>query len=94
MSSSFWSCDPSVGVSLRLGTSGPASEQPVSIIEMLQKTVESYGHCLALSVKRRGEWRQWNYEEYYQDCVTAAKAFIKVTIHSHKYMVEVVKFLL
>ena len=77
-SGKHWSCDPSIGVSLRIGNSGVSAEKPLTVVEMFQRTAARYGYCLALSVKRFGVWQQWTYDDYYRDCVTVAKAFIKV----------------
>ena len=78
LSSRYWSCDPSVGVSIRMTSEGTSPLEQLTVIEMLQKTVKYNGDCLALAVKRFGMWRKWTYEEYYHNCITAARAFIKV----------------
>lgn len=80
----FWSCDPSVSVSLRVEKSGPSSVPPMTVLELFQKVVQEYGTHLALAVKRAGMWKKWTYAEYYDTCVTVAKAFIKVKeIYQH-----------
>ena len=78
LSSRYWSCDPSVGVDLRIGSSGKSSSDPMTVIQMFQQTVKDYGDCLALAVKRLGMWKKWTYSEYYHNCIIAARSFIKV----------------
>ena len=78
LSSPFWSCDPSVGVTLRIGSSGAVAETPETILDVFHRTLGENGDKLALSVKRAGRWKQWTYQQYYEDCITVAKAFIKV----------------
>ena len=78
MCSKYWSCDPSVGVTLQVGESGPSTATPMTVTQVFQQTVKDYGNCLALAVKRAGIWKKWTYQQYYHSCITAAKAFIKV----------------
>ena len=39
-----------------------------------------YSEHVALTVKRAGEWRQWTYRKYHDECVTVAKAMIAVSV--------------
>lgn len=78
VSSSFWTTDPSQRVKLRLGENNAALEKPQTLIELFLSTLEHFGNHRALAVKRVGEWRFWTYEDYYRDCITAAKGFIAV----------------
>lgn len=51
---------------------------PITVIRMLEYTVESSANKIALGVKRDGKWRNWTYSEYYEEVRCAAKSFIKV----------------
>ena len=78
VSSTFWSCDPSVGVTIQMGTEGAAADKPLTIIDLFHRTVTENGDCIALAYKRAGQWKEINYSQYYELSITIAKAFIKV----------------
>ena len=78
ISSTFWSCDPSIGVTIQVGASGAAAEAPETVLDIFHRTLMENGNSLALAVKRAGQWCHWNYLDYYDECIKVAKAFIKV----------------
>ena len=49
---------------------------PLSVPTMLKNTYQKYPTNTAMAVKRNGKWITWNYEEYYEQSIIAAKAFI------------------
>ncbi|XP_019857705.1 PREDICTED: long-chain-fatty-acid--CoA ligase ACSBG2-like [Amphimedon queenslandica] len=83
VSSTFWSCDPSVGVTIQLGTEGAAAEKPITIIDMFHRTVTENGGSVALAYKRAGQWKEINYTQYYEMSLTIAKAFIKLGLEPY-----------
>ena len=78
MQSEWWTDRPDQPVKIRFGESGAASEGTETVVQLFEKTVMGYGEHVALAVKRVGEWRQWTYKKYYNECVTIAKAMIEV----------------
>ena len=78
MQSEWWTDRPDKPVQIRFGEKHPTSEPSETVSQLFERVVGSHGEHPALAVKRAGEWRQWNYREYYDNCRTAAKAFIKV----------------
>ena len=48
---------------------------------MFERITAAYGEHPALAVKRHGEWKEWTYHKYYDDCVIAAKALIEVHVN-------------
>ena len=77
-STSEWSCDPSVGITLNIGNRGASAEPPQTVLDMFHETLSCYGDNLALAAKRAGQWQQWTYTDYYHESITVAKALIKV----------------
>ena len=65
--------------------------QPISVWTMLNQTVDRNPDGIALAVKRKDKWEKWTYQQYRDDIITVAKAFIKLglkpfhsgTIHKH-----------
>lgn len=70
------SWDSHVPVKLRMEESGPGSVEPVLVQTMLKRAVEENAHHYAVSIKRDGEWKNWTYEQYYQDLLVVGKAFL------------------
>ena len=77
----FHTSDPSEGIDIAMGESGLAAEEPITVGEMVQRTVVRVPHHVALRYKvgQGGGWRDVSYMEYYQQCISAAKAFLKVS---------------
>ena len=78
--SDFWTTSPEKHITIRFGSTGPSAEPAETVIAMLERTVIGYGEHTALAVKRHGEWQQWTYKKYQEDCMIIAKAMIEVGI--------------
>ena len=76
--SEWWTDQPDKPVSIRYDTSPATSEVPETVLQLFQRTVASHGDHYATGVKRQGEWRMATYQQYFEQCCTAAKAFIEV----------------
>lgn len=74
----LWSTSKDMAVRLRMESSGPASETPITIHQMFLETVESYGDQRALASKEDGQWVYLTWRQYYDECRAAAKSFLKV----------------
>uniref|UniRef100_A0A8C9VXM2 long-chain-fatty-acid--CoA ligase n=1 Tax=Scleropages formosus TaxID=113540 RepID=A0A8C9VXM2_SCLFO len=79
----LWSSARDQPVQLRMVSSGPGSETPMTIMQMFQETVGSYGHLPALVAKQQGQWETLTYHEYYQQCRAAAKSFLKLGLERY-----------
>jgi long-subunit acyl-CoA synthetase (AMP-forming) len=74
----FWATKSDSAIKLRIGDNKNTNPTPITVIQLLEKTVKSAANRIALGVKRDGKWRNWTYSEYYEEVRTAAKSFIKV----------------
>ncbi|XP_063685057.1 long-chain-fatty-acid--CoA ligase ACSBG2-like isoform X2 [Bolinopsis microptera] len=78
MTSKHWTADPDGEVQIKKTLSGPSSVPPRTIHDVFLATVTAHKDSPALKVKRTKGWATWTYNQYYNDCSTAAKAFIKL----------------
>ncbi|XP_034036051.1 long-chain-fatty-acid--CoA ligase ACSBG2 isoform X2 [Thalassophryne amazonica] len=74
----LWTTQGNGEVKLRMGDSGLAAEPSLTIHQMFTSSVECFGNCTALSWKEGDQQKTLNYREYYQECRTAAKGFLKL----------------
>ncbi|XP_060788739.1 long-chain-fatty-acid--CoA ligase ACSBG2-like [Neoarius graeffei] len=81
--SALWTSQRDGEVKLRMGDSGPAAEAPLTVNQLFTRTVERFGDRLALSWKEGEEWREMSYKDYYKDCRTAAKSFLKLGLQRY-----------
>ncbi|MFT7796920.1 long-chain-fatty-acid-CoA ligase ACSBG2-like [Arapaima gigas] len=79
----LWSTARDQPVQLRVVSSGPGSETPMTVMQMFQETVANYGHLPALVYKQQGQWEMLTYKEYYQQCRMAAKSFLKLGLERY-----------
>lgn len=70
-------------VKIQLTTEGPASSKPLSIPTVFADTVKKLPNHPALAVKRDKQWKQWTYQEYSNDVMKVAKAFIKLGLEPY-----------
>ena len=77
--STQWSCDIHTTLPLRIGKEGYAAASPITVGELFRKIRDSYPDNVALSWKDGDEWKKMTYFEYYNECVRAAKSFLKVS---------------
>ena len=77
-----WSCDINTTVPLQIGKEGYAAAPPITVGELFRKIRDSYPDNVALSWKDGDEWKKKTYVEYYNECVRAAKSFLKVSVLS------------
>lgn len=72
-----WSLAPNKGVDLAI-ESGVASAEPQTVGQMFQDTLRNWPTRQALMSKENGVWNPVTYEQYYANCLGAAKSFKKV----------------
>ena len=65
-----------------MSDTGPGAAVAISIPTLFYETVRKCPNALALAHKRNGEWVKWNYQQYYDDVIRAAKSFIKVNLYT------------
>jgi len=63
---------------IQLSSDGKAAIPPKTVMEVFTKMSKKYPERVALSVKRDGQWKKWNYKQYYEDTLKAATAFVKL----------------
>uniref|UniRef100_A0AAY4DXX4 Long-chain-fatty-acid--CoA ligase ACSBG2 n=1 Tax=Denticeps clupeoides TaxID=299321 RepID=A0AAY4DXX4_9TELE len=74
----LWTAQRDGQVRLRMGESGVAAEPPATVNQVFASAVERFGSCTAFGWKDGEAWKVMNYREYYQQCRTAAKGFLKL----------------
>lgn len=65
-------------VKLRLEATGPASDKPILVHDLLKEAAEKSPDAIALGQKVNGEWQTYNYKQYYSIVKQVARAFIKL----------------
>ncbi|XP_019731753.1 long-chain-fatty-acid--CoA ligase ACSBG2-like isoform X3 [Hippocampus comes] len=79
----LWSADGEGAVRLRMEESGPAADAPRTVHQMFLETVEAFGERPAVASKEDGRWRTLTWAQYYRECRTAAKSFIKLGLERY-----------
>lgn len=70
-------------VKIRKAKDWPANRDVLSLPTLVKKQCESGGPATALAVKRDGSWKKWSYNQYYEEVVWTAKAFIALGLEPH-----------
>ncbi|KAM9821992.1 long-chain-fatty-acid--CoA ligase ACSBG2-like [Syngnathus typhle] len=79
----LWTTSKQGAVRLRMEESGPAADIPVTVHQMFLGTVEAFGDHPALASKKDGQWETLTWRQYYQQCRTAAKSFMKLGLERY-----------
>ncbi|KAL4608362.1 long-chain-fatty-acid-CoA ligase ACSBG2 isoform X1 [Arapaima gigas] len=79
----MWTCRGDGEVKLRLSDSGPASVPPLTVHQLFCRAVERFGDYTALAWKQGEQWSKLTYKEYYQQCRTVAKGFLKLGLERY-----------
>lgn len=74
----LWATSKNHAVQLRMESSGPGSETPMTVHQMFLETVEQSGDFLALASKEGDQWVHLSWRQFYDQCRTAAKSFLKL----------------
>ncbi|XP_015241709.1 long-chain-fatty-acid--CoA ligase ACSBG2 isoform X2 [Cyprinodon tularosa] len=74
----LWTTHRDGEVKLRVGDSGVAAEEPLTVNQMFAAAAERFGDFTALGWKEGEQQKTLTYKEYYQACRTAAKGFLKL----------------
>ncbi|XP_058245610.1 long-chain-fatty-acid--CoA ligase ACSBG2 isoform X2 [Hemibagrus wyckioides] len=81
--SALWTCQRDGEVKLRMGESGPAAEPPLTVNQLFTHAVEKYGNQTALGWKEGEHWKKITFGDYYKECRTAAKSFLKLGLQRY-----------
>jgi long-chain-fatty-acid--CoA ligase ACSBG len=79
----IWTDDPSIELPIRVTTgdaSDPGSLTPCTLHVRFQDTVRQHGQYPALKVKRGGVWREWTYNQYYEDARRFGRACLSPAV--------------
>ncbi|XP_070760160.1 long-chain-fatty-acid--CoA ligase ACSBG2-like [Enoplosus armatus] len=79
----LWSTSRDEAVRLRMEGSGPASVTPITVHQMFQETLKTYGDHPALASKKEGQWVTVTWRQYYEQCRAAAKSFLKLGLERY-----------
>ncbi len=88
-----WTVNPGEGVDLAIGSSGMASVDPITVGQVFKNTLQNYPNRPGLRYKKGGEWMSVTFTEYYANCLSAAKSFMKVILINVFFFVFVFFFL-
>lgn len=80
----YWTADPTVELPIRVAREGDGSEPPVTVVDVLARTVSTVGDNVALRVQRSGHWAEWTWGEYSAECHRFAKASIAAGLQPHE----------
>ncbi|KAJ1212738.1 hypothetical protein NDU88_000386 [Pleurodeles waltl] len=80
---SFWTTRRDGAVRLHMEEAGPASEPPITTLQLFQDAIQRYGNRPAMAVKIDGRWETTTYLQYYQQCRAAAKSFLKLGLERY-----------
>ncbi|XP_063056788.1 long-chain-fatty-acid--CoA ligase ACSBG2-like isoform X2 [Engraulis encrasicolus] len=83
VASDLWTARGDGEVKLRMSESGPGAEPALTVHQMFHATVERYPDHTALGWKEGDAWKTLNYRQYYKQCRTAAKAFLKLGLERY-----------
>ena len=75
----FHTSNPAERIDIAMEESGLAADEPLTVGQLVQRTVVRVPHHVALRYKTRGAWKNVTYRDYYNQCITAAKSFLKVS---------------
>ncbi|XP_054913943.1 long-chain-fatty-acid--CoA ligase ACSBG2 isoform X2 [Poeciliopsis prolifica] len=75
---SLWTTQRDGEVKLRMEESGVAAEEPLTVNQMFAAAADRFGDLTALKWKEGEGQRSLTYKQYYQECRTAAKSFLKL----------------
>ena len=71
---------PDEEVDLAMGKSGIEAEEAITVGQLFKSTKERFHDYPALKYQEDGEWKSITYTEYYDECIRAAKSFLKVRV--------------
>ncbi len=74
----FRSTQPNMGVNIAMGKSGIESVAPTTVGNMLKESCKNFSERPGLAYKKDDNWVKVSFNEYYKNCIKAAKSFIKV----------------
>jgi long-chain-fatty-acid--CoA ligase ACSBG len=74
----FHTSNPAETVDIAMEESGLAACEPLTVGQLMQRTVVRVPHRVALRYKTRDTWKDVTYRDYYNQCIAAAKSFIKL----------------
>lgn len=74
----LWTTQRNGEVKLRMEESGVAAEKPLTVNQMFAAAAARFSDFTALKWKEGEQQKFLTYKQYYQDCRTAAKSFLKV----------------
>ena len=79
-----WTCDINSELPIKLRQSGPGSERPFTMCQLIQNAVKNGGDRPAMYVERGGKYLCWTWRDYDRELFQFAKALasLKVTARS------------
>ncbi|XP_059845509.1 long-chain-fatty-acid--CoA ligase ACSBG2-like isoform X1 [Hypanus sabinus] len=75
---SWWNTGMSSAVKIRMEESGRGADSPLTVGQLFSLAVGNFGQRNALAFKVDNRWEKYTYQQYYTQCRTAAKSFLKL----------------
>ncbi|XP_048584114.1 long-chain-fatty-acid--CoA ligase ACSBG2 isoform X2 [Nematostella vectensis] len=79
----FWTTEADGAVKIRMGESDATKGEPMTVVDLLERTVKRSPNRIAMGVKRNDQWQHWTYSEYYEEVRIAAKSFIELGLEQY-----------
>jgi len=76
----LWATDPLAELPIRVGSSGPAAEKPLTVFQRFKLTVDRQPNQVAIGVKRGGAWKNWSWKQYYDEALMFGSALISLDV--------------
>lgn len=73
-----WTTDVHSELPVKVHTSGPGSERPITVPQFFINQVKNSGERNALHVERGGKALTWTWNQYYRESLNFAKAMHKL----------------
>nr|XP_060640726.1 long-chain-fatty-acid--CoA ligase ACSBG2 [Anolis sagrei ordinatus] len=75
----LWTTKRDGQVRLRSEESGLGAQEPLTVNQLLLRSIAKFGDLPALTAKKsNGEWERISFRQYYQQCRQAARSFLKL----------------
>jgi long-chain-fatty-acid--CoA ligase ACSBG len=76
----IWTTDPRVELPILMSKEGPASDTPMTLMQLWEKTLAKFGSQPAINDKINGKWRTYTYQQYYDLVVKFALGLVRLGI--------------
>lgn len=80
----YISTDVKGEVDIRMGTEGPAALPPTTVVASFESVVKRHGDKTALRVQRDGAWKEYSWQEYFNQCKRFGNSLISLGMNKNQ----------